>query len=316
MIQRNHRKTRGFLILVAGLVLALALPEASFAKGKKPPPEPPPPEPGGCAGLDDAHDLDQDGIPDLMDCQGLVEQRNTVAFTYPGCATTPEAAPNCTDHTVIDIFAEIIKDIASTDISGYDDIGEIGTAIPDDEVFSFAELSLGINVHVMAPGSFLANRVVVVHAGGTQSGVTLEEDRSLGNLACLAQTTGTSFLGNPNEFGVFTVLTQRIFDKIDCIAGTAAQKREHLLNTSSHELGHTLRQAPDPTTFHQQTVGDCIMEASLEPDRRDRITIPTAFCSNTQATIAAGTTTQGPTVCGDVTTFDGDGVFDCLPAGP
>ncbi|MBW2385967.1 MAG: hypothetical protein JRG92_20230, partial [Deltaproteobacteria bacterium] len=225
-------------------------------------------------------------------------------------ATSPETAPHCTDHTLADLFAEVHRDTTSTGVSAFDELG-----ISDDEVFSFAEGSLALNVHVLPVGTLGANRLVLTHANGTQAGVILNEDRGLVGSCSSPQSTGFGFLGNPNEFGSFEVLTQRIFDQIDCIGGTTEQKLQHVLNTSSHELGHGMRQAPDPDTFHQQTVGDCIMEASIEPGRRNRLTIPTSFCSNSQATILAGATTQGPTLCGDVTTFDGDGTFECLPAG-
>jgi hypothetical protein len=152
----------------------------------------------------------------------------------------------------------------------------------------------------------------------TQAGVILNEDRSLVGSCSEPGSAGFSFGGNPNEFGSFEVHTQRILDQLDCIGGTTEQKREHVLNTASHELGHVMRQAPDPDTFHQQTVGDCIMEASIEPDRRNRLTIPTSFCSNSQATVLAGATVEGPTLCGDVSPWDDSEepqIYDCLPTG-
>lgn len=317
MTDPKARNLDRFLILLTGLAVSLALSSSpAFSKGK-PTDDPPEPEPPSCEGLTNDFDRDQDGFPDLIDCEGLQSGNggNGAEFDYPGCVTSPETAPHCTDHTLADVFAEVRRDTTSTGVSAFDELG-----ISDDEVFSFAEGSLALNVHVVPEGTLGANRVVLTYLFDpkperTQAGVILTEDRGLVGSCSSPQSTGFSFLGNPNEFGSFEVLTQRIFDQIDCIGGTTEQKRQHVLNTSSHELGHGMRQAPDPNTFHQQTVGDCIMEASIEPDRRNRLTIPTSFCSNSQATVLAGATTQGPTLCGDVTTFDGDGTFECLPAG-
>ena len=311
MALSKSRNSERVLILLAGFTLALSTAGPAFSKGKPPPP--PEPEPPACEGLTNDFDLDQDGFPDLIDCQGLATN-NGAEFDYPGCATAPSTAPNCTTHGLADVFAEVHRDSASTGTSGYDEL-----AITDDEVFSFAEASLSLNIHVLPAGTLAQDRLVLTHASGTQAGVFLKEDRSFftaGDCDGPPQITGFSRLSNPNEYGVFEVYTKAIFFKIDCIGGDAAQKRQHLLNTSVHEFGHgAIRQAPDPDSHHQQTIGDWIMEASLEPDRRDRLTIPTSFAPNTEATILSGTTTKGPTLCGDVAPFDGnDSTFDCLPA--
>ncbi len=303
MTQPRTRKTDRFLILLTGVALALSVASPAFSKGK------PPPEPSGaCDGLTNDFDRDQDGFPDLIDCEGL-QTNNGAEFAYPGCAVDTSAVPNCTDHTVADLFAEVHRDVNSA----FDELG-----ISDDEVFSFAEGSLAVNIHVMPNGTLGTNRLVLTHANGTQAGVILNEDRSLTGSCSTPQATGFSFLGNPNEFGTFDVLTQRIIDRIDCSGGSTDEKRQHVLNTSSHELGHGgLRQAPDPDSYHQQTMGDCVMEASIEKAKggpNAGLAIPTAFCSNSQDTILAGATTTGPTLCGDVTIFDGDETFECLPA--
>jgi hypothetical protein len=314
MSQPNTRKTDRFSILLAGITVAIfaAGPALSGGNPNKPPDPEPPPPPVTCDGLNNDFDLDQDGLPDLMDCEGLATISGA-AFDYPGCISTPTSAPNCTNHTVADLFAEVHRDTTSRPLDGsaYEELG-----ISDDEVFSFAESSLALNVHVLPEGTLGAGRVVIIDPNRPQAGVILNEDRSLGAASCPStpQTTGISYLSNPNEFGVFDVLTQRIIDKIDCIGGTTEQKRQHTLNTSSHELGHGgLRQAPDPASYHQETLGSCVMEASIEPGRRNRLTIPTTFCSTSQETILLGVTSQGPTICGDVTTYDGDPTFECLP---
>jgi hypothetical protein len=295
--QPKLRDGRRLLILLGLLALAPIL------MGPKPPPPPPePPPPATCDGLTNDFDLDQDGLPDLVDCEGL-SSSNGGLIDYPGCIGAPDGtAPNCTDHTLADVFAEVHKD-TSTGISGFDDEAELGpgNAIPDDEVFSFATGSLAVNVHTLPPGSFdPVTRLVWQVGGQSQAGVVLVENATVGtSCPSFPLTTGISFLGNPNEFGEFEVYTRRIFQKIDCIVGPDADlKRQHLLNTSSHEFGHGgLRQAPDPSSYHQQTVGDCLMEAAIEPDRRNRLIVPTAFCS-------------------DTTEFDGDGTFACLPKTP
>ena len=325
MTRMSTRKTDRFLALVAGLLLALSVAGPAFSKGK--PTKPPDPEPGGsCAdlGLTMLADLDQDGFPDLIDCEGLGSTNgdgSQLPAPYPGCLVQPETAPNCTDYTLADVFAEVHRDTASTGTSGYDDVAQIGTVIPDDEVFSFAESSLAINFHVLPAGTLALDRSVWIGSGRSQAGIFLVEDRGLSGSCTTPGATGTSFHSNPNEFGEFFVLSQRIFDKLDCLNGDAATKRMHLLNTSSHEAGHGgIRQAPDAESYHQDTRGTCVMEASIEPSRKGVLTIPTAFCSNSQQTVLDGATNVGPTICGDTTTFDGDptnspipDLFACLP---
>jgi hypothetical protein len=324
------RNGRRLLYLLGLAVLAPVL------MGPKPPPPPPDPEPPtitSCDELTDDFDLDQDGLPDKVDCEGLSTGLNGPAngglIDYLGCFDNPGAVPDCTDYTLADLFAEVHKDTSVGGISGFDDVAELGTAISDDEIFSFAENSLPVNVHVLPPGSFGAQyRIVWQGTGRSQAGVILVENASVGTgCPSVPLTTGISLLNNANEFGQFEVFSRRIFQKIDCLGADPSLKRLHFLNTCSHELAHTMRQAPDPSSYHQQTVGDWVMEASIEPDRRDRLTVPTGFHANSHATILAGTTTQGPTICGDTTTFDLDDdpniedpaaenlpeIFACLP---
>jgi hypothetical protein len=307
MTEPITRKTDQFLILLVGLALALCVASPALA-GK---PTKPPPEPGPCDGLTNDTDIDQDGYPDLIDCEGL-SGSNGGNIDYPGCLVDPASAPNCTDHTLADVFAEVHRD-TSTGPSAYAD-PQIGPEILDDEVFSFMEASLALNVHVLTEGTLDLDRIVWVGSGRSQAAMFLIEDRSLAGSCTSPGATGTSFHGNPNEFGEFFVLSQRIFDKIDCLNGDAATKRAHLLNTSSHEAGHGgIRQAPDADSFHQDTRGTCLMEASIEPSRKGVLTIPTAFCSNSQQTVIDGATNLGPTMCGDTTTYDGDDMHACLP---
>ncbi len=319
MTRMITRKTHCFLTLAAGMALALALASPAFA-GK---PQPKPSEPCLDLGLGMLSDLDQDGLPDLIDCQGVGSTNgdgSELANPYPGCLLEPGTAPHCTDYTRADVFAELQKDTGHANGSAYDDTAAIGTAILDDEVFSFANSSLALQVHVLPVGGLGTGRLVWTGTDEnnnpiSQAGVVLVEDRSLTGSCTSPGSTGVSFHGNPNEFGEFNVLSQRILDKIECVSpGDQSVKRQHLLNTSSHEFGHGgIRQAPDADSFHQDTRGTCLMEASIEPDKRGNLTIPTDFCSNSQQTILDGVTTLGPTFCGDTTTFDGDGLFGCLP---
>jgi hypothetical protein len=329
---KRSRTTDAFLSLLAGVALALAAAGPALAKGGG----------GGgggspCDVLLDTSDIDFDGFSDLEECQGL---SNAAAFTYPGCLTTPAAVPNCLDPNVQDLFVEIQKDLATTGTSGFDEsFGGLGP-ISDDELFEFVEApasagGLGINVHVVPQGSFdpgLRPRGVTAR----QSGVVLFEDRSLGfgrdgagDLICPdpPPPTGLTFQGNPNEFGNPQVLTQRIFDRIDCVFGNLQtpgnfeDKRTHLKNTAAHELGHTIEAAPDATSHHTSTLSGCLMDAAIQPEGRRKVSlpIPTVFCENSQQAVAAGITAEGQTVlCGDNTTFDGDPVESCLtpPGGP
>jgi len=329
MTQPRTQKTRRFLILLAGAALVLSLGGHKPNHGGPPPDPDPDPPPAACDGLTNSFDLDQDGLPDLIDCEGL-QTGNGAEFDYPGCAVDSSAIPHCTDHTLADVFAEVHKDTVSTGESAF-----VELSISDDEIFSFAEASLALNIHVVDPGTLGPDRRVLTYSGPngplTQAGVILIEDRSFGGSTCpsIPGSTGFSFLSNPNESGTFKVLPQRIIDQIVCRGGTFPndEMRQFLLNTCSHEFGHgAVRQAPDPDSYHQETLGDCLMEASIEKAKggpNAGLEIPTAFCANSQATILAGATTQGPTICGDVSIFDGDDptkapfvadLFDCLPA--
>jgi hypothetical protein len=323
---KRTKTTDGLLSLILGIAVAMAASGPALAKGG-----PQPPSGGACDGLLDTSDIDFDGFSDLEECEGL---GNSAAFAYPGCLTTPAAAPDCLDPNVQDLFVEIHKDTTSTGTSGFDEsFGGLGP-ISDDELFAFVEApisadGIGINVHVVPEGSFdsgLRPRGVTTR----QSGMTVLEDRGLafgrdaaGDLICPdpPPPTGLTFQGNPNEFGNPQVLTQRIFDRIDCVFGDLqtpanfADKRNHLKNTVAHELGHSIEVAPDPTSNHTGTLSGCIMDAAIQPSGRKNITlpIPTVFCGNSQQAVAAGITAAGQTVlCGDSTTFDGDPLEDCL----
>lgn len=334
---KRTKTSDGLLSLMLGMAVALAAAAPALAKGK-----PPPPPDDVCLELLDTSDIDFDGFSDLEECEGLTGK--LVAFDYPGCLTTPAAAPDCLDPNVQDLFVEIHSDTTSagTDCdggaatcSGFDELfGGLGF-ITDDELFAFVEApvasgGLGINVHVVPQGSFFPANVRPRGVTMRQSGITLLEDRGLafgrdgnGDLICPdpPPPTGLTFQGNPNEFGNPQVLTQRIFDRIDCVFGNLQapgnfpDKRDHLKNTVAHEVGHTIEVAPDPTANHTGTLSGCIMDASIQPSGGKNISfdIPTAFCENTQQAVARGITAAGQTVlCGDNTTFDGDPVENCL----
>lgn len=322
----RSRKSQCFWSLLVGLALGMAAAGPARAA--------PPPKGGSpCDPLLDTSDADFDGFSDKEECLGL--SGRSVAFSYPGCLTTPTAAPNCLDHNVRDLFVEVRKDTASTGRSGFDEnFGGLGP-ISNAELFQLLEApqssgGLGINVHAVPAGSLdnsLRPRGVTVR----QSGVILQEDRSLGflrdvsgNLVCPdpPPPTGITYQGNPNEFGNPQVLTQRIFDRVDCVFGNLAspgnfsEKRLHLKNTVAHEVGHTIEVAPDPTSHHTATGSGYVMDAAIAVETRGgsvSVVIPTIFSSNSRAAITRGVTAAGETVlCGDSTTFDGDDLENCL----
>jgi hypothetical protein len=340
MMQRRLRRTGSFLIPLVGVALALTATQPALGKGKG----------GGgspCDGLDNLADGDFDGLGNLQDCQGLAEKRNEVAFTYPGCMVDADAAAtgNCTRHDVADIFVEFHKDTDHANGSAYDDdFGGLGP-ISNEELFSAAEASAGVNFHVFPPGSFLAPGVRPRGVTLIQSGIILTENRDLaysrdsaGALVCPENppSNGVTTQGNPNESGNPRVNSQRVFDRVDCIyenlaaPGNFEEKRDHLINSAIHETFHSLEQAPDPIANHMATGAPCLMATAPVVNRKGDLVIPLVFCEPTLATMQAGATSQTApaspegapqtgTICGDNTTYDDgglpeDSIEPCLTA--
>ncbi len=327
MTHAQNRRTAWLVGLgVGGVLLLLAGPAAA-----------PPPGGGGggggggvdCSLFPADKDVDRDGFTDREECLGL---GTGAAFSFPGCETTASAAPNCLHRTLPDVFVLLDKATGSAFDEAFGGLGPI----PPGQEFAFAEAAqsaggLGIHVHVLPENtSFLTSRPRGVTA--RQSAIRVTENRterfprdSAGTLVCISDPPplGIAQLGNANEFGSAEVFSQLIFDRVDCVGGlTAAQKNEkkrtHLLNTLNHELGHVLRLAPDPNGHHYATTSGCIMALAVETCSKGScpagvLPIPTVYCTNDRSVVTAGTTSVGPTVCGDVTTFDGDGLESCLP---
>jgi len=274
-------------------------------------------------------DCDQDGFTDAEECGGLTAP--PAAFAFPSCRTSPGAA--CLDPQVPDVFVLFVK--ASP--SNY-------TALGISDSAAFAALTqagggLPQRLHLLDP----ATATLLPGQGGRaitarQSAFQVREDLSSPTgcpmTASLGFTPGGGVAPSLNQGQEGIVYTQRIINHVNCVYADAGEsstsaaaiqaKIEMIQHTTSHELTHNERLAPDDVTrfggHHYRTGSGCVMDQAVTYSTRKGVTFDTslAYCGPSQAAAADGATAFGKIFCEDPDDLiDRDGFTGaCLPATP
>jgi hypothetical protein len=285
-----------------------------------------------CAGTaSDVFDCDRDGLSDREECSGL-QVAAGAGLDAPSCANPTADRAACVDAKVPDLFVVFRK--ASPSV--YDELGLSNSA-----AFGFVTqggtAGLPLRLHVLDAAQVVLPDVPQPSSvTRRQAALRVVEVRTPASAACPVTSPLGSLNGvtATNNAGIAQIFTQRIVDHVDCVydsvnpaipeADRLADKIEMVQHTTSHELAHGIRGAPESVVrfggHHYKAGTGCVLDQSTTYSTRGGVNFatPTAFCGPDRTAVLDGQTSFGPLQCDDPDNLlDLDGfVQGCLATGP
>lgn len=315
------RFNRLVMLSVLGVASALAAPAAQALCSRNP-----------CAGTpSDVFDCDRDGLSDREECMGL-QVAAGAGLDAPSCTNPTADRTACVDAAIPDLFVVFRK--ASPSV--YDELG-LSNAAAFAFVTQGGTAGLPLRLHVLDPAQVtLPNLPQPSSVTARQAALRVLEVRTPAQVACPVTSPLGSLNGvtATNNAGIAQIFTQRIVDHVDCVydsvnpgipeADRLANKRAMVQHTTSHELAHGVRGAPESVErfggHHYRTATGCILDQSTTYSTKGgvKFATPTAFCGPDRTAILDGQTGFGPVHCDDPNDLlDLDGfVKGCLATGP
>jgi hypothetical protein len=309
------------LSLLAVTSAALAAPVAQAVCTRNP-----------CAGTpSDVLDCDRDGFSDREECLGL-QVAAGAGLDAPSCTNLAADRTACVDPAAPDLFVVFKK--ASPSV--YDELG-LSNAAAFALVTQGGTAGLPLRLHVLDPIQVILPGVPQpASVTRRQAALRVFEVRTPASLACPVTSPLGSLNGvtATNNAGIAQIFTQRIVDHVDCVydsvdpripdADRLANKIAMVKHTTSHELAHGLRGAPESVErfggHHYRAATGCVLDQSTTYTTRGGVAFatPTAFCGPDRTAILDGQTSLGPVHCSDSDNLlDLDGfVQSCLATGP
>lgn len=304
-----------------------------------------------CLAASSALDCDQDGATDAQECVTGFQTSAGAAIDLPSCLAAGATQPDCLDPTVPDLFLHFEKAVGFVDASGtlvgsaYDQLGLSNAEIFDALTRPPAQGGLGLRVHVIDPTttSLLSSPQPNSVSPGVAA-LRVEEVRETLAFTCpidspLGRVAPVSSAAGMNGQNVARIFSDRILAHVDCVhdsvspptpaSGRLADKRNLLIHTTDHEIGHGVALAPEDVSrfggHHFKAGSGCMLdESTVVSVKRNVVNFAVAldFCgpSQDQTAAAENSAAFSPPLhvfCEDRDNYDQDGYTTaCLPAGP